>query len=228
MRRGNVVAVVTGVTALCTLAVVPHRPAVLTYTDSSLPDYTYSPPPPPPSESRPEPSGLPTFTPPNGASEYSGQVAVVFQVAALLVLIAAVAWLAVAVVRALRRRRSLQAAAPTLDRPLDEVLSEGVDRALDDVVIGTPDNAIIRCWVALQDSARRAGVEPRASETSKELTVRLLTELDVDTDAVHRLAELYREARFSTHQLGESQRQDALDALTTIRTTLSDRRVTHG
>jgi hypothetical protein len=48
----------------------------------------------------------------------------------------------------------------------------------------------------------------------------MLDRAGADSAAVTRLAELYREARFSEHELGEPDRQAALAALTTIRGSL--------
>ncbi len=64
---------------------------------------------------------------------------------------------------------------------------------------------------------------PRPSETSAELTVRVLHHLDVDPRPVARLAALYREARFSEHELGEDARADARTALEQLRRDLDVR-----
>lgn len=87
-------------------------------------------------------------------------------------------------------------------------------RALEE---GEPRNAIVECWHRFELQAERAGMARREWETSSELALRMLDAADVDRDAVTRLLELYREARFSGHRVGEAQRRAAVDALGRIR-----------
>jgi hypothetical protein len=82
---------------------------------------------------------------------------------------------------------------------------------------GEPRNAIVECWHRFELQAERAGLARREWETSSELALRMLDVAEVDREAVTRLLELYREARFSEHDVGEPQRQAALDALARIR-----------
>ncbi|WP_457208197.1 DUF4129 domain-containing protein [Nocardioides sp. P5_C9_2] len=82
---------------------------------------------------------------------------------------------------------------------------------------GEPRNAIVECWHRFEVQAERAGLGRRPSETSSELALRMLDAADVDRAAVTRLLELYREARFSGHEVDEEARRDALDALARIR-----------
>ena len=69
----------------------------------------------------------------------------------------------------------------------------------------------------------RAGLPRRASETSSEYALRILDLADADTVPVSRLAELYREARFSDHPITEEHRSEALTALAAIRRSLGVR-----
>lgn len=78
---------------------------------------------------------------------------------------------------------------------------------------GSPRNAIVACWLLLEAAVGEAGVQRRAADTSTELTERVLADHDVDTAAIAGLAALYREARFSDHEMGETSRQAAIDAL---------------
>ncbi len=82
---------------------------------------------------------------------------------------------------------------------------------------GEPRNAIVECWHRFELQAERAGMARREWETSSELALRMLDVADVDRAAVTRLLELYREARFSGHEVGEQERRAALDALARIR-----------
>lgn len=82
---------------------------------------------------------------------------------------------------------------------------------------GEARNAIVECWHRFEVQAERAGLGRRPSETSSELALRMLDAADVDRAAVTRLLELYREARFSGHEVGEEDRRAAVDALARIR-----------
>jgi len=78
---------------------------------------------------------------------------------------------------------------------------------------GMPRNGIVRCWVLFEDEARGMGVGPGPSETPTEFLTRFLHRLDVDPRPAGRLAQLYHEARFSTHELTEAHREAARQAL---------------
>lgn len=78
---------------------------------------------------------------------------------------------------------------------------------------GTPRNAIVACWLRLETAAGQAGVARHPAETSTEFTARVLGALAVDAAMFEGFAGLYREARFSRHELGEPARQSALTAL---------------
>lgn len=81
---------------------------------------------------------------------------------------------------------------------------------------GSPRNAIVECWLRLEKAVATAGVRHDPADTSTELTMRVLTSVHVDQDAIERLAVLYREARFSDHSMGEDARRAAIDALDAI------------
>lgn len=81
---------------------------------------------------------------------------------------------------------------------------------------GAPRNAIVECWHRFETQAAAAGVSKRAWETSSEFALRILELANADPGAVSRLAGLYREARFSAHEMTETQRAEALSALDVI------------
>lgn len=100
---------------------------------------------------------------------------------------------------------------------------QAVDRILDDAQVqlgllddGTPRNAIVASWHRFEMQARAAGLGRRHWETSSEFTLRFLDLVAADEHAVTLFAELYREARFSDHEIGESARDAAREALGTI------------
>ncbi|WP_168886544.1 DUF4129 domain-containing protein [Nesterenkonia sedimenti] len=78
---------------------------------------------------------------------------------------------------------------------------------------GTARNAVVACWVALEDAAEAAGLQRKGSETSEEFTQRVLSRWEVDSATIHELAELYRTARFSREELSADDRHRAVNAL---------------
>jgi hypothetical protein len=89
---------------------------------------------------------------------------------------------------------------------------------------GQARNAIVECWLRLEALAAESGLEPDPADTSEEFTARVLGHVTVDTGAIGRLAALYREARFSTHAMGEPHRLAAIEALAAIHRDLRETR----
>lgn len=81
---------------------------------------------------------------------------------------------------------------------------------------GSARNAVVAAWSRFETAAARVGARRRPWETSSEFTLRVLEAVDADWAAVGRLAGLYREARFSEHELTEDHRAAALEALDRI------------
>lgn len=136
----------------------------------------------------------------------------------LVVLVGLVAVaVAVAIAVAVARRRRQHPSLPATSGPLDvlpEVLTADLEeqrRALREVSL--PTNAIIACWIRLERAVEAAGVTVDPALTSTETTVFVLRRHAVDPVALGALAELYREARFSAHPLGEDRREEALGHL---------------
>lgn len=78
---------------------------------------------------------------------------------------------------------------------------------------GVPRNAIVACWMQLEAEASWAGLPRLGHETSREYAERVIAEASVDPAPITELAALYREARFSAHEIGESHRAAAVAAL---------------
>lgn len=89
---------------------------------------------------------------------------------------------------------------------------------------GTPRNGIVECWLRLEASVAEAGLERAPAATSSEFTVDVLASFAVDSTAIEQLAALYREARFSSHALGEAARDRAIDALDSLHRDLARHR----
>jgi hypothetical protein len=117
-----------------------------------------------------------------------------------------------------RRRR---AEPPEVDdevtpRPLAEAVAAGL-RELDQ---GGAGEGVVACWVLLERSAADAGTHRAAPDTASELVGRLIDRHPVSSGPLLRLADLYREARYSRHQLPESARTEARAALEQLRAEL--------
>ncbi len=159
-------------------------------------------------------------------------IAVLIQVAAL----AGVVYLAIRVARwRLRRRqrrpRSDVDAAPDVDFEVvdapdrvAEAISADASGQRAALLDGTPRNAIVACWHRFEQQAMSIGLAREPWETSSEFTLRLLDLVSAEPEAVAQLAALYREARFSDHELSEDTRHRASGALDRIHGSLGARR----
>jgi hypothetical protein len=104
--------------------------------------------------------------------------------------------------------------------PLREALRHGADEQFELLLGGTPRNAIVACWDRFEEYAERVGAARKHWETSSEFTLRLLDWVSADGAAVARLEALYREARFSAHEIDESRRDSAVEALRAVHASL--------
>ena len=109
-----------------------------------------------------------------------------------------------------------------LDAPA-EIARTMVARAREQQAVlaeGSPRNAIVACWHQFEEQAAAAGVRRQTWETSSEFTLRVLDRLAADSAAVTTLAELYRAARHSTHEITEADRAEAQVALDLVHRSL--------
>lgn len=140
-----------------------------------------------------------------------------------------VLWLLVTVVRAALSRRGgeerVDVALTLLDEPDRVAAAVVADAEEQDALLrdGDARNAIVATWHRFEVQGEAAGVPRHGAETSSEYALRFLDLADADTGPVRRLAELYREARFSEHEITEQHRAEALDALGAIRRSLGVR-----
>jgi hypothetical protein len=140
-----------------------------------------------------------------------GLLLTILAVLVAVVVAAAVAYYVYRLVR-FRRDRPREAAFEALPDVAASVV-EDAESQFAALAEGRPRNAIVACWLRLEEAVASAGLPRRPSETSAEFTTRVLAGLSVDPDSVHELAHLYRVARFSTHDLGEDDRDRAVSAL---------------
>jgi hypothetical protein len=82
--------------------------------------------------------------------------------------------------------------------------------------------AIIACYVAMEQALARAGTSRAAADTPDELLARAASQGLVRTEAAARLTALFYEARFSSHPLPPTRRDDAQRALAEMAASLTD------
>ena len=147
----------------------------------------------------------------------------------LIVVAGGLLLLLVVLVRALLTRREAvgreHVEFDVLDEPGRVVAQVVGDADQQDALLrdGDARNAIVAMWHRFEVQGGRAGVPRVASETSSEYALRILDLAEADATPVARLAELYREARFSEHPITEEHRSEALAVLTAIRRSLGVR-----
>jgi Domain of unknown function (DUF4129) len=127
-----------------------------------------------------------------------------------------------------RRRERGPGLPPEVD---DEVgatqLAAAVEEGLRELDQGGPGEGVVASWVLLERAAADAGTHRAAPETPSELAGRLIDRHPVSSTPLLRLADLYREARFSRHELPESARTEARAALQRLRTELEASPIGH-
>jgi hypothetical protein len=110
-------------------------------------------------------------------------------------------------------------------RPLQR-RRNAVSRALDDSIddLRRDPNvrrAIVAAYARMETALAHAGVPRAPAEAPYEYLERSLLELDAGADAARRLTDLFQRAKFSNHELAESMRDEAIDALVAVRDDLS-------
>jgi len=99
-----------------------------------------------------------------------------------------------------------------------EAVSAALDFSLDDLR-NEPDlrRAIIAAYARMERALATAGVARRPSEAPFEYLERALRSLDTSAAAVSRLTALFEWAKFSQHEPGPEMRDEAIDALASLR-----------
>lgn len=200
--------------------------------DISSRDRPYRPPPPP--ETEPAQSGGPA-QPPTPTSNEGGSAPGWFaDLMRVLAIVAAVIFVLLIIRYLIKTFRVLDFSKLRGGTKVDEdelefapgevtqALADAVDETLLRIERGEPRDAIVACWVRLEDVAAQAGIERRPSETSAELTERVLGTHWVTDERLDNLSRLYREARYSSHSMSEEARQRARVALEEIRAELAE------
>jgi Domain of unknown function (DUF4129) len=107
---------------------------------------------------------------------------------------------------------------PAARATLPEELSQALDESLDDLrAEPDPRVAVVRAYARMEATLERFGVPRHEAEAPFEYVGRVLVELEVGAAPVRRLAELFEEARFSRHEIGDGSKERAIGALESIR-----------
>jgi hypothetical protein len=121
----------------------------------------------------------------------------------------------------LRRRGAGDETPPEVEDEVEPAqLVVAVEQGLIELDQGGPGEGVIASWVLLERAAADAGTHRAAPDTPSELAGRLIDRHGVSSGPLLRLADLYREARFSRHELPESARDEARAALEQLRAEL--------
>ena len=99
------------------------------------------------------------------------------------------------------------------DEVTPPALADAVAEGLRELDQGGPGEGVVACWVQFERAAADAGTHRAAPDTASELVGRLIDRHPVSSAPLLRLADLYREARYSRHELPESARAEARAAL---------------
>lgn len=131
----------------------------------------------------------------------------------------AIVWFLVRLWRARVRLRRVTAVAPTGEAvevvDLDEeqfadTVAETVERLRGGMAV---QGAVVECWRRLEALAADTGIRRHLAQTAHEFTLEVLSRTTADPHAISQLADLYRQAMFSTHALTEADREHAVAAL---------------
>lgn len=107
--------------------------------------------------------------------------------------------------------------------PAEEEVVAALDAGLLDLddAATDPRVAVIACWVRLEQAAATVGVPRRPGDTATDLVVRMLAGHELSSVVLNGFADVYRRARFATHQVDESMREQARSALHRLRAELT-------
>ena len=101
---------------------------------------------------------------------------------------------------------------------LADAIAEALDESLDDLrAEPDPRKAVIAAYARLESVLAQHGLPRRSSEAPLEYLRRMLAVLAVTGEAARRLTTLFERARFSQHEVGVEMKEEAIEALETVR-----------
>lgn len=157
--------------------------------------------------------GMPRLRAPAVGGHFEWTPLIVVAALVVVALAATGAWLW------LRRRRRRPAPPPALEPSAVAVVV--VEDSLADLRDEPdPRRAVVRAFLGMEAGLARAGFPRRPAEAPRELVSRALGALAIPEQDVRRLTGLFEVARYSTHPVGESMRDSAIEALEAVRAPL--------
>ncbi len=106
-------------------------------------------------------------------------------------------------------------------RPVEDELSAVVEASIDDLRRERdPRRAVIAAYANMERVLASRGLARHRPETPFEYLARVLRDLHVRESAVRSLTELFEYAKFSTHDIDATMKEDAIDALAAVRADL--------
>jgi hypothetical protein len=128
---------------------------------------------------------------------------------------AAGAAIALIVIALIVRAEVARSSAAGEEPELAGAISAGID-ALESET--DPRRGVIRAYAAMEKALGERGLARHVAETPVEYLTRLLRHVEAGAAAAARLTSLYERAKFSSHEIDESMREDAVAALRDVRT----------
>lgn len=103
------------------------------------------------------------------------------------------------------------------------VLAEVLEETLDDLrAEQDPRRAVIAAYARLERTLAAYGLPRHPAEAPDEYLARILGDLEVGQRSVERLTGLFARAKFSTHDVDTETKEEAIEALETVRAELRD------
>jgi hypothetical protein len=121
--------------------------------------------------------------------------------------------------RAIRERPPVRVAQLRAEEEVVKALDAGL-LDLDDTD-ADPRTAVIACWVRLEQAAAAAGTARLPGDTATDLVVRMLAGHALAEEVLTGFADVYRRARYATHAVDASMREQARSALHRLRAELT-------
>ena len=221
---------ITAVVVFGTLALIGATVISLAVIGTGLPSKADQPPPPPqPIVSRPP--GVPV--PQTGAPQGNGHAPSTFDLVPILRIVLIVAVVLVVLLgvflfarrfRILNRSVLVASSAPAAAETDDVRLAEAVSAGRTALQGDDTRAAVIACYAAMETSLTANGVGRHASDSPSDLLARAAGAGLLTGPAPEALADLFREARYSTHPMGRDQLERARGALDAIGALLAGRR----
>jgi hypothetical protein len=165
-----------------------------------------------PGHHQPPPTGRTASVPRGGGSGFDWLTIYVFGMILLGLLVLVVG----AVV--MRRRWSEELGAEAkLAAALDEIVKDTLEDLHED---RDPRRAVIRAYARMEKTFAAYGVPRYAAEAPFEYVARVLDRLDVSAHQVERRTNLFAWAKFSNHEIDAGMKDEAVDALASLRAEL--------